>query len=88
MSDWRRFARGKPELQAGGVLLVIGTAGFALLGVWGGSAVPTGSTDVFTAHGYASAVAAILLLGVVGTGAVLIALGALLWLLQRVRGSD
>ena len=88
MSGWRRFVRGTAELKAGGVLLAVAAAGFGLLAWWGGSAVPTGSGDVFTARGYASAVVAIVLLGVLATGAVLVVLGALLWLWQRVRGSD
>ena len=88
MSGWRRFVRGTPELKAGGVLLAVAGVGFALLAFWGSSAVPAGSGDVFTARGYASAVVAIILLGVLATGAVLTVLGALLWLWQRVRGSD
>ena len=70
------------------MLLAVAGVGFAVLAIWGSSAVPAGSGDVFTAGGYASAVVAIMLLGVLATGSVLVVLGALLWFWQRVRGSD
>ena len=77
--------RGKPELQGGLVMLLVGAIGLSMLMVWGSSASPTGSGIVFTSHGYASAVTAIVLIGVLAIGSMLFLLGVILWLSERIR---
>ena len=88
MTRWRRFVRGQPELRAGGVLLLVGALGLIALSIWDGTAPPVDPAVAFTGHGFVSAVVAIMLVGVVAIGAVLLVLGALLWLIQKMRGSD
>jgi hypothetical protein len=77
--------KGGSELQSGAVLLLGSLLGFAALAIWGSSASPSGVGVVFTRGGFASAVAAIMLAGVFVIGAVLLALGAVLWIIGRAR---
>ena len=77
--------RGRPELQSGAILLLIGGAGLLALRVWGSSATPAGATTVFTANGFVSAVTGIMLGGVAVIGGLLVVLGTILWLVARAR---
>jgi hypothetical protein len=77
--------KGRAELQSGAVLFLVGAVGLALLRLWGTSPRPTGAGTVFTANGYVSAVATIVLLGVLVIGAGLLVLGGILRLVQRSR---
>lgn len=77
--------KGAPELQGGVVMLLVGAAGLAVLWLWGGSASPAGTGTVFTSHGFVSAVAGFMFVGVFAIGAALIVLGGVLWLIQRMR---
>jgi hypothetical protein len=77
--------KGRAELQSGAVLLLVGAVGLVLLGLWGSSPTPTGAGTVFTAHGFVSAVATIMLLGVLVIGAGLLLLGGILRLVQHRR---
>jgi hypothetical protein len=88
VAQWRRFVRGRAELQAGGVLLLVGALGVVALMAWDSAAAPVTPGTVFTGRGFASAIVAIILVGVVALGLVLVVLGALVWLVQRWRGSD
>ena len=88
MAQWRRFVRGRAELKGGGVLLLAGALGVVALMAWDSAAAPVTPGTVFTGHGFASAIVAIMLVGVVALGLVLVVLGALVWLVQRWRGSD
>jgi len=77
--------RGRPELQSGAILLLIGGAGLFALRVWGSSATPAGTNTVFTANGFVSAITGIMLGGVAVIGGLLVALGTVLWLVARAR---
>jgi hypothetical protein len=77
--------KGRAELQSGAVLLLAGALGLAFLRLWGSSPTPTGTGTVFTAYGFVSAVATIMLLGVVVIGAGLLVLGGILRLVQHMR---
>lgn len=88
MAQWRRFVRGRAELTAGSVLLLAGAIGLIVLAVWDSTAAPVAPGTVFTSHGFVSAIIAIMLVGMVGIGLILVVLGALVWLVQRWRGSD
>lgn len=76
---------GRAELQGGAVMLLVGVVGLAALRIWGTGATPTGTGNVFTAHGFVSAVSGFMFVGVAVIGALLIALGAVLRVVQRAR---
>ena len=76
---------GRPELQSGAVLALLASAGLAALAFWNRGATPVSPTDAFSSHGFASAVIAIMLVGVLGVGAILLVLGAILWIFGRKR---
>jgi small-conductance mechanosensitive channel len=66
-------------------MLLVAIAGLALLWLWGSSPSPSAAGVVFTAHGFVSAVAGFMFIGVFAIGVGLIVLGAVLWLVQRTR---
>jgi hypothetical protein len=76
--------RGRAELQSGVVLVLVGAVGLALLELLHISPTPSGA-DVFTGQGFISAVAAIILIGVLVIGIGLLLLGGILRLIQRRR---
>lgn len=79
--------RGRSELQAGAVMVIVGAVGLGLLRVWANGFAAAAPGTAFTGHGFASAVIAIMLVGVLAIGVVLVLLGGLLWLIQRSRNA-
>ena len=77
--------RGRAELQSGAILLLGSAVALAVLKKLGTSPSPTGIGIVFTGQGFVTAVVAIILIGVFAIGALLLALGFILWLSQRAR---
>jgi hypothetical protein len=77
--------RGWAELQSGTILLLGSGLGLVALWLWNSGFAPAGPETVFTGHGFASAVVAIMLVGVFAIGLILLALGAVLRLVERIQ---
>jgi hypothetical protein len=77
--------KGTAELRGGAVMLLVSAVGLTMLWLWGSSPSPSAAGVVFTSHGFVSVVAGFMLVGAFAIGAILVVLGAILWLIQRNR---